>query len=77
MHGDRFCASISSEIWKKTPTLADSGLLARYDPEDEPANIYALYVPSHGKRRRGRQATSYLKYIQQCLGDYNDQITAK
>ena len=36
-------------------------------PEDEPAGLKALYVPQHGRRRPGRQRTSYLKYIQQLL----------
>ena len=32
-------------------------------PEEEPARRYALYIPSHGKRRPGRPHTSYLAYI--------------
>ena len=47
-------------------------------PEDEPAvRLYALYIPSHGRRRPGRQRTTYLQYIQQLLGDHNGQITPK
>ena len=38
-------------------------------PEDEPCRRYALFTPSHGKRRPGRQATSYISYIQKLLGD--------
>ena len=38
-------------------------------PEDEPCRRYALFVPSHGRRRPGRQATSYTSYIQKLLGD--------
>ncbi|KAI8485966.1 hypothetical protein Bbelb_362870 [Branchiostoma belcheri] len=37
----------------------------------------ALYVPSHGRRRRGRQPTSYFKYVQQLLGDEHNQLTEK
>ena len=38
-------------------------------PDEEPSRIYALYTPPHGKRRPGRQRTSYLSYIQRLLGD--------
>ncbi|XP_078617621.1 uncharacterized protein LOC144885572 [Branchiostoma floridae x Branchiostoma japonicum] len=38
-------------------------------PLEEPLRTYALYVPSHGKRRPGRQKTNYLTYIQNLLGD--------
>jgi len=38
-------------------------------PDEEPCKIYALYVPPHGKRRPGRQRTSYLSYTQKLLGD--------
>ena len=41
-------------------------------PDEEPAKCYALYTPPHGKRRPGRQRMSFLKYIQQRLGDYDD-----
>ena len=33
-------------------------------PEEEPSRRYALYQPSHGRKRPGKQGTSYLKYIQ-------------
>ncbi|XP_019644939.1 PREDICTED: uncharacterized protein LOC109485715 [Branchiostoma belcheri] len=46
-------------------------------PEDEPVRLYALYVPSHGRRRRGRQPTSYFKYVQRLLGDEHNQLTEK
>ncbi len=36
---------------------------------EESAKQYALYIPKHGKRRRGRQNTTYLRYVQQLLGD--------
>ena len=38
-------------------------------PEDEPCRRYALFEPSHGKRRPGRQRTSYKTYIQNLIGD--------
>ncbi|XP_078586049.1 uncharacterized protein LOC144867902 [Branchiostoma floridae x Branchiostoma japonicum] len=38
-------------------------------PLEEPLRTYALYVPSHGKRRPGRKKTNYLTYIQNLLGD--------
>lgn len=38
-------------------------------PEDEPTKEYALYSPSHGRRKPGRQQTLFLKYIQNLLGD--------
>jgi len=43
-------------------------------PEDEPVRRYALYVPSHGKRKPGRQRTSYLAYIQHLLGDQGNML---
>ena len=45
--------------------------------EDKPANLYALYFPTHGRRRPGRQITSYLQYIQRLLRDDNGQLTSK
>ena len=45
--------------------------------EDEPANLYTLYFPTHGRRRPGRQRTSYLRYIQRLLGDDDGQLTSK
>ena len=38
-------------------------------PNDELAKEYALYVPSHGKRKPGRQQTLFPKYIQCLMGD--------
>ena len=46
-------------------------------PEDEPANLYALYFPTHGRRKPGQQSTSYLQYIQHLLGDDDGQLTSK
>ena len=43
-------------------------------PEDEPCRRYALFVPSHGRRRPGRQATSYALYIQRLLGDTDSDL---
>ncbi|KAI8480138.1 hypothetical protein Bbelb_421220 [Branchiostoma belcheri] len=40
--------------------------------KEEPARLYALYVPPRGRRRRGRQPTTYLQYIQRLLGDNSD-----
>ncbi|CAH1244317.1 Hypp7258 [Branchiostoma lanceolatum] len=37
-------------------------------PTEEPLRTYALYIPTHGRRRPGRQKTSYLTYIQNLLG---------
>ena len=44
-------------------------------PPEEPCNKYALYIPTHGKRRPGRQKTSYLAYIQRLLGDENNDLS--
>ena len=38
-------------------------------PNDELAKEYALYVPSHGKRKPWRQRTLFPKYIQCFMGD--------
>ena len=43
-------------------------------PEQEPCMTYALYTPTHGKRRAGRQRTSYLSYIQKLLGDTDGML---
>ena len=45
--------------------------------EAEPVNTYALYVPTHGKRKRGRPAMSYLAYIQQTMGDTFGTLSPK
>ena len=45
-------------------------------PEEEPASIYALYIPSHGNRRPGRPRTSNLTYIQRLLGYEEGSIQA-
>ena len=42
--------------------------------EDEPCRRYALYTPLHGKRRPGRQRTSYLSYAQKLLGDFDNLL---
>ena len=36
-------------------------------PEDEPCRRYALCVPTHGRRRPGRQRTSYISYVHVCI----------
>ena len=36
-------------------------------PFDEPLNIYALYLPTHGKCRQGRQPLLYPEYIARIL----------
>ena len=41
-------------------------------PNEEPCKLYALHVPTHGKRKPGGQQTLFLKYIQQLLGVSND-----
>ncbi|KAI8490242.1 hypothetical protein Bbelb_319800 [Branchiostoma belcheri] len=46
-------------------------------PEDELVRLYALYVPSHGRHRRGRQPTSIFKYMQQLLGEHHGQLSEK
>ncbi|KAI8509483.1 hypothetical protein Bbelb_133310 [Branchiostoma belcheri] len=38
-------------------------------PVGEPCRTYALYVPTHGKRRPGRQRLDYLGYVRNLLGD--------
>ena len=50
------------------------GHLLRTD-SSEPAHIYALYCPPHGSRRPGSQHINYLRYIQECLGDYLGMLT--
>ena len=40
-------------------------------PEDEPCRRYALFIPTHGRRRPGRRRTSYISmisYVQKLLG---------
>ena len=37
--------------------------------KEEPAQRYALCIPTIGKRRPGRPHTSYLPYVQRLLGD--------
>ena len=43
-------------------------------PEEEPCRRYALYVPTHGRRRPGRQRTSYLSYLQKLFGDKENDL---
>jgi len=38
-------------------------------PDGEPVKDYALYTPTHGKRKRERPRTLFLKYVQNLLGD--------
>ena len=44
-------------------------------PDDEPVKEYALYVPTHGKRKPGRQRTLFWKYIQCLLGDMDSMLS--
>ena len=57
----------------RTRQLKFIGYLLRL-PNDEPALAYALYVPSHGKRKPGRQRTLFPKYIQCLLGDITSML---
>ena len=41
----------------------------------EAFNLYALYIPPHGKRKPGRQWTNFMKYIQELLGDRSDMLS--
>ena len=43
-------------------------------PDEEPARLYALYTPPHGRRKAGRPRTLYLTYIQRLLGDHEDML---
>ena len=43
-------------------------------PEEEPCRRYALYIPTHGRRRPGRQRTSYLTYLQKLFGDAENDL---
>ena len=43
-------------------------------PEEEPCRRYALYVPTHCRRRPGRQRTSYLSYLQKLFGDAENDL---
>ena len=43
-------------------------------PDDEPCRKYALFVPTHGRRRPGRQRTSYLSYVQKLFGDLENNL---
>ncbi len=36
---------------------------------------YILYSPTHGRKRPGRQRTNYLTYIQNLMGDSNNDLT--
>ena len=44
-------------------------------PDEELCKLYALYIPTHGKRRRGRQRTLFPRYIQHLFGDTNDMLS--
>ncbi|XP_066295679.1 uncharacterized protein [Branchiostoma lanceolatum] len=44
-------------------------------PTEEPLRTYALNVPTHGRRRPGRQKTSYLTYVQNLLGDAEGDLS--
>ena len=46
-------------------------------PEEEPAKRYALYIPTHGKRKPGRPRTSYLTYVRELLGDKEGALQEK
>ena len=43
-------------------------------PEEEPCRRYALFVPTHGRRRTGRQRISYLSYLQKLFGDAENDL---
>ena len=45
--------------------------------EDEPAAIFALYVPEHGTAKRGKPPLTYLKYIASLLTDNPEHLTAE
>ena len=38
-------------------------------PENEPVREFAMYVPTHGRRKPGRQRTLFTNYIHCLLGD--------
>ena len=57
----------------KTRQLKILGHIIRL-PNDEPIKEYALYVPSHGKRKPGRQQTLFPKYNQRLLGDMDSML---
>ena len=44
-------------------------------PPDEPCRKYSLYTPTHGRKRPGHQRTHYLTYIQNLMGDSNNDLT--
>ncbi|KAI8494388.1 hypothetical protein Bbelb_276140 [Branchiostoma belcheri] len=44
-------------------------------PVEEPLMSCAIYVPSHGRRRPGRQRTSYLTYTQNMLWDTEGDLS--
>ena len=43
-------------------------------PENEPVREFATYVPSHGRRKPGRQQTLFTNYIHCLLGDPDSLI---
>ena len=43
-------------------------------PDDESCKEYALYIPTHGKRKPGRQRTLFLTYIQHLLAATDNMI---
>ena len=43
-------------------------------PDDESCKEYALHIPTHGKRKPGRQRTLFLTYIQHLLGATDNMI---
>ena len=72
--------TVSLVVQLRTRQLKFLGHVLRM-PDDEPAKVYALYTPPHGKRKPGRQRTLFLRYIQRLFGDHEgllqpDQITA-
>ena len=52
----------------KTRQLRFLGHILRL-PDKGPARRYALYAPTHGKRKAGRPRTMYLAYIPKLLAD--------
>jgi hypothetical protein len=46
-------------------------------PDTEPVKEYAMYVPTHGRRKPGRPRTLFPKYIQQLVGDPDGLLQAE
>ena len=46
-------------------------------PDEELCKVYALYIPTHGKKKPGRQRTLFPRYVQQLLGDSEDMLNQR